>query len=65
VLGHLVLADDGTGLEGNLGCASQRPLGAANPILDFEKVALGCGEQIFALATASSGLRQTIRRSPG
>jgi hypothetical protein len=41
VLGHLVFADDGTSLEGNLGGASQRLLGAANPVLDFDKVALG------------------------
>jgi hypothetical protein len=40
VLGHLVPADDGTGLEGNLGGALQWLLGAANPVLDFGKVAL-------------------------
>src|SRR5262249_33009149 len=55
VLGHLVLADDGTGLEGNLGDASQWPLGAANAVLDFGKVTLGCGEQILALAPARDG----------
>jgi hypothetical protein len=55
VLGHLVLADDGTGLEGNLGGASQRLLGAANPVLDFGKVAFGGGEQILALAPTRDG----------
>src|SRR6516225_3708632 len=55
VLGHLVLADDGTGLKRNLGGASQRLLDAANPVLDFDKVTLGCGEQILALASARDG----------
>jgi hypothetical protein len=55
VLGHLVLADDGTGLKGNLGDAAQRPLGAANPVLDFGEVTLGGGEQILAFASAGDG----------
>jgi hypothetical protein len=52
VLGHLVLADDGTELETNLGDTAQRPAGAANPVVDFGKVTLGCGEQILTLAPA-------------
>jgi hypothetical protein len=55
VLGHLVLANDGTALKGNLSGASPRPLGAANPVLDFGEVALGGGEQILALASARDG----------
>ena len=31
------------------------PAGAANPVLDFDKVTLGCGEQILALASARDG----------
>src|SRR6516164_6362237 len=30
-------------------------LGAANPVLDFDKVTPGCGEQILALASARDG----------
>jgi hypothetical protein len=63
VLGHLVLADDGTGLKRDLGGAAQWPLGAANPVLDFEQVALRCGEQILALAAARDGVCRWPERS--
>ena len=55
VLGHLVLADDGADLEADLGLATQRLPGAAHGVLDGGEVALGCGEQVLALAPSRHG----------
>lgn len=55
VLGHLVFADDGADLEADLGLAAERLPGATHGVADGGEVALGCGEQVLALAPPGSG----------